>query len=237
MMSSEAALPGSSLKKLCFGGSFNPPHHGHLICARAVAEAAGFHRVVLIPSARPPHKSGDAIASAADRLAMCRAAIADDPLFEVNDLELSRDGPSYTVDTARGLLASGWSDVSWLIGGDSVANLPTWHEADALLNLIQFVVMARPGWALPVGNPSRGVATPAASGGPSAADRYQRHRHPRAHPGRSTHRLPVATARHSVHRMPWALPGLIQGLLGRPIPAKTAADSRAVTRLHVADTN
>ena len=134
-------------RRLYFGGSFNPVHHGHLICARAVAEAGGFGRVVLVPSARPPHKPGSAdLASPSDRLAMCRLAATLDPLFEVDDLELARTGPSYTIDTARALRARGDDAVHWLIGADMLIHLPKWHEPEALLREVSFVVTARPGW-------------------------------------------------------------------------------------------
>jgi nicotinate-nucleotide adenylyltransferase len=137
------------MRKLCFGGSFNPIHHAHLLCARAVAEARGFDRVVLIPSALPPHKlQATELAPPQDRLAMCRLAVGEDPLFEVNDLELVRSGPSYTIDTVRQLRRSGWDHVSWLIGADMVSILPQWHEPLQLLREAELVVMARPGWSL-----------------------------------------------------------------------------------------
>jgi len=136
--------------KLCFGGSFNPLHHGHLLVARAVAEAKGFDQVVLIPSAQPPHKPGSAdMAAAEDRLTMCRLAVESSPgsshLFQVNDLELRRHGPSYTIDTARSLTRQGWGKIHWLIGADTLPLLPTWHEPQALLREVEFVVVARPG--------------------------------------------------------------------------------------------
>lgn len=134
------------MRRLWFGGSFNPIHHGHLLGARAAAEAAGFDRVVLVPSALPPHKLGaKEMASAEHRLAMCRAAVEGDERFEVDDLELARTGPSYTVDTARQLRRRGWTEVPWLIGADTVPMLPQWHESDALLAELTFVVMGRPG--------------------------------------------------------------------------------------------
>ncbi len=134
------------MKRLCFGGSFNPIHHAHLICARAVAEAKGFERVVLIPANQPPHKP-DAVnmAPAEDRLAMCRLAVEGSSLFEVDDLELGRDRRSYTIDTARVLKAGGWPEVHWLIGADMAHTLPLWHEPEALLREVKFVIMARPG--------------------------------------------------------------------------------------------
>lgn len=137
------------MRYLAYGGSFNPIHHGHLICARAIAESAGFDRVVLIPSAQPPHKpaSGE-LASAGDRLAMCRLAARSDPgLFEVDEVELSRPGRSYTIDTVRLLKARGWPEVYWLLGADMVGQLPTWHEPEALLREVRFVLIGRPGWS------------------------------------------------------------------------------------------
>lgn len=136
------------MQRLCFGGSFNPIHHGHLLCARAIAEAAGFDRVVLIPAAQPPHKPSHAgLATPEDRLAMCRLAAACQPdLFDVSDIELRRPGRSYTIETARLLKEQGWSRVDWLIGADMLRLLPHWHQSEALLREVNFVVMARPGW-------------------------------------------------------------------------------------------
>jgi nicotinate-nucleotide adenylyltransferase len=135
---------------LCFGGTFNPIHHGHLLCARAAAENLGFDRIVLFPSAQPPHKPGIVdLASAEHRLAMCRLAAQDQPeLFEVNDLELHRATPSYTIDTAQILKAQGWPKVSWLIGADMLLYLPQWHRAEELVEAVDFVILARPGWTL-----------------------------------------------------------------------------------------
>jgi len=140
------------MKTLCFGGSFNPIHHGHLICARAVAEAAGFGRILLIPSANPPHKArhGD-IASASHRLAMCQIVVAQQPeLFAVNDLELRRgQRPSYTLETVIQLKADGMDPVWWLLGADALKLLPTWHKPRQLLAEVNFVVMGRPGTRWP----------------------------------------------------------------------------------------
>jgi nicotinate-nucleotide adenylyltransferase len=136
-------------RTLCFGGSFNPIHHGHLIAARAVAESAGFSKVLLIPSSQPPHKLNNAdIADAKHRLAMCRLAVAGDPLFEVSDIELLREGPSYTIDTVRELKRMGWREIHWLIGADMVEILPKWRQPQDLLAEMNFVVLARPGWSL-----------------------------------------------------------------------------------------
>ena len=137
------------MRTLCFGGSFNPVHHAHLVCARAVAEARGFERVVLIPSALPPHKLQQTdLALPEHRLEMCRLAAAADPLFDVSDVELRRSGPSYTLDTAQELRRRGWSHVAWLIGADMVPILPSWHRPYDLLREVELVVVARPGWSL-----------------------------------------------------------------------------------------
>lgn len=136
-------------RTLCFGGSFNPIHHGHLITARAVAEAAGFERVLLIPSCQPPHKLQNSdIAEARHRLAMCRLAVEGDPLFEVSEIELLRNGPSYTIDTVRELRGHGWRKIHWLMGMDMLEILPKWREPHALMAEVEFIVMARPGWSL-----------------------------------------------------------------------------------------
>jgi nicotinate-nucleotide adenylyltransferase len=135
------------MSKICFGGSFNPVHVGHLICARAAAERLGFSTVVLIPSAQPPHKPGATdLAAAPERVKMCGLAMEGLVGFEVDDLETRRGGPSYTIDTARELAERGGPRVSWLIGADMLRSLPTWHEPDALLAEVDFHVLARPGW-------------------------------------------------------------------------------------------
>src|SRR4051812_40053317 len=134
------------MTKLCFGGSFNPLHVGHLILARTAAEAGGFSKVMLIPSAQPPHKQDAAdMAAAEDRLEMGRRVAATDPLFEVSDIELTRQGPSFTIDTVRQIKAAGGENVAWLIGADMVQILPKWHRISELLCDVRFVIVQRPG--------------------------------------------------------------------------------------------
>jgi nicotinate-nucleotide adenylyltransferase len=138
---------GPQLRRLCFGGSFNPIHYGHLACSKAVAQRMGFGQVVLIPSRKPPHKPDQSqLASAENRLAMCQLAVEGDPLYAINTIEMRRSGPSYTLDTVRELRRRGWPSVSWLIGADMLNFLPNWHEPYALLAEVDFVVMARPGF-------------------------------------------------------------------------------------------
>ena len=136
------------MRILYFGGSFNPIHHGHLICSRAVAEAAGYDTVILIPNQQSPLKAAVTdVASAVDRLTLCRRAVSGDPLFRVDDLELTRPAPSYTLDTVRLLTARDRQPVHWLIGGDQLPALPQWHGGESLLAEVNFVVMQRPGWS------------------------------------------------------------------------------------------
>ena len=136
-------------RTLYFGGSFNPIHHGHLICSRAVAESSGFSRVCLVPTGQSPHKPiSSELAAAADRLEMCRLAVSDSHLFAVESAEVERQGPSYTIDTVRAFAAEGRGKVDWLIGADMLLYLPKWHKAEELIDEVNFVVMARPGWNL-----------------------------------------------------------------------------------------
>jgi nicotinate-nucleotide adenylyltransferase len=138
------------MRTLCFGGSFNPIHHGHLIVVRAAAEAAGFGQVLLIPSARPPHKAaGRDMAAAEDRLTMCQLAVQGLAGFAVSDVELRRSTPSYTLETARVLRQSGTSEIAWLIGADTVPQLHSWHEPEKLLREVFFVAVRRPGVDIP----------------------------------------------------------------------------------------
>ena len=137
---------------LHFGGSFNPVHKAHLQCCAAAARAAGFGTVVLVPTGQPLLKIPDyRLASAADRRAMLKRAIADQsgaPVFRVDPIELHRVGPSYTIDTVTELRARGEREVHWLIGADQLVNFHRWHRYQELLQLARFWVMARPGYAI-----------------------------------------------------------------------------------------
>jgi nicotinate-nucleotide adenylyltransferase len=132
-----------------FGGSFDPPHAGHLHVARAARGRFGLDRVVFVPAAEPPHKPGRQLASGADRLAMLRLLLADEPGCETNDLELRRGGRSFTIDTVRALPAALGEpedcEIYLLIGSDNLAGLPGWREARALLERVQPVVVRREG--------------------------------------------------------------------------------------------
>ncbi len=128
------------------GGSFDPIHHGHLILARAALEELGLDRIIFIPANLSPHKTGTKPATALDRLAMVRLAIADEPGFEASDLELNRPPPSYTVETLRELTARYPHDnFTLLIGADNVAKFDTWREPDEIRRLARLAVLDRAG--------------------------------------------------------------------------------------------
>ena len=129
------------------GGTFNPVHHGHLILAQDALEHFGLDRVLFIPSAQPPHKRIEKLAAAEHRLAMLRAAIGDDPCFEVSTIELERQGPSYTIETIKALHAARpETTLHFIIGTDSLLELHQWYQIGELLKLCEFVTMLRPGF-------------------------------------------------------------------------------------------
>ena len=123
------------------GGTFNPPHIGHLVCAQEARAQLGLDRVELVPVATPPHKVAEGDPGAEHRLAMCRAAVADDPALEVNDVEVRRGGPSYTADTLRAL--DGDHDLTFIVGGDMAYALPQWREPETILSLAELGVAER----------------------------------------------------------------------------------------------
>lgn len=129
------------------GGSFDPVHHGHLILARDAAETLGLDRVVLIPAARNPLKSSEG-APGELRLAMLRAAVAGEPGFAVEDVEIRRPPPSYTVDTV-GDLARRFpgARLVLIVGEDNVAGFPRWHRWEELRAAVAEIVVLRRGGA------------------------------------------------------------------------------------------
>ncbi len=127
-----------------YGGSFDPIHHGHLILARDALERLKLDRVLFVPAAISPHKPGRRPAPAGLRREMIAAAIAGEPAFELDDCELSREGPSYSIDTAEYLRARfPGATLLYLIGQDNVALLATWRRIEDLRELVEFVVFDR----------------------------------------------------------------------------------------------
>jgi nicotinate-nucleotide adenylyltransferase len=129
-----------------FGGTFDPPHLGHLIVARDAADELGLPRVLMVLSARPPHRVAAQITPPELRFTMLQAAAQADPLLEPSDLELRRPGPSYTVDTLSELKGRHPGDeLVLLLGVDQWRQLPTWKDPRALGPLATVAVMARDG--------------------------------------------------------------------------------------------
>ncbi len=130
------------------GGTFNPPHLGHLVAAQEAYRELDLDQVMLIPAGIPPHKPVDDEPGPEHRLELCRLAVGDDERFTVSDLELRRDGPSYTVDTLGVLRSQSPSDDLFLIlGGDIAAGLPNWHEPERVLELATVAIAKRRGTA------------------------------------------------------------------------------------------
>lgn len=127
------------------GGTFDPIHAGHLAAAKAAIDCEALDRVLFAPAAQPPHRP-PAVARAEQRLEMCRLAIAGESRFEVTDLELTRTGPSYTVDTLSELHRMYPGDELFLIlGWDAARLFPTWRRPDEVRSLASIVVVGRPG--------------------------------------------------------------------------------------------
>jgi nicotinate-nucleotide adenylyltransferase len=134
-----------------FGGSFDPPHHGHTAIAAAAADVFDLDQVLFAPVGRQPLKPEGAPASFADRLAMVKLSCGADPRFAVSDLDAPRsDGtPNYTVQTLA-TLHEAMPDARLfnLVGADSFLNLPRWHEPERLLEVAEWIVVSRPGFPL-----------------------------------------------------------------------------------------
>lgn len=129
-----------------FGGSFDPVHLGHLLVARAALEEVGLDQLVFIPAAQSPFKPGSTPAPAEHRLRLLRLALAGETRCALDDQEVRRGGVSYTIDTVRDYADRfPKTELFYLIGADHLAQLPAWREATALADLVQFVVIPRPG--------------------------------------------------------------------------------------------
>jgi nicotinate-nucleotide adenylyltransferase len=134
-----------------FGGSFDPPHHGHIAIATAAADVFDLDSVYFTPVGRQPLKPESVPATFADRLAMVELACKADSRFAVSDLDAPRsDGkPNYTVETLAALHeAVPDARLFNLVGADSFLNLPRWHEPERLLELAEWIVVSRPGFPL-----------------------------------------------------------------------------------------
>jgi len=127
------------------GGTFNPIHFAHLRLAEEIREALELERVLFVPAAQPPLKP-QGVAPAADRLEMVELATASNPVFDVLDLELHREGPSYTVDTLAELGRRFPGQPLWFVmGSDALAELALWRQPETLVSLANLAIVQRPG--------------------------------------------------------------------------------------------
>lgn len=144
----QAPLSGAALRANrlgVLGGSFDPPHLGHLHAARRAREAFALEHVVFVPAARPPHKPERILAGATERLEMLALLLEGEPDVSVWDVELARSGPSYSVDTLRELRArlSAAARLYLILGEDNLAGFARWSEVEELVRLAQPVVVQR----------------------------------------------------------------------------------------------
>lgn len=137
-----------------YGGTFDPIHHGHLILARAACELFALEKMIFVPAALSPHKMERVPAPPAIRLEMLGAAVAGEPDFTVDDSELLREPPSYSIDTVELIRArEAEAELFYFIGQDNVAGLPSWRRFDELQKMVQFVVLDRSGFQTQPGYP------------------------------------------------------------------------------------
>jgi nicotinate-nucleotide adenylyltransferase len=128
------------------GGTFNPPHVAHLVCAQEAFVQLGLDRVIFVPVHEPPHKEVEADPGVEHRVELCRRAVAGDERFAVSRIEADVPGRSYTVDTLRRLHESSpGNELTFIVGGDMAHALPTWHEPEAVLALARLGVAEREG--------------------------------------------------------------------------------------------
>jgi len=137
------------MKTCLFGGTFDPPHFGHLIVAQTIFEAEHFDKIVFVPAHIPPHKKGKKISSLELRLEMLKIAIKDNPNFEISDIEIKRGGISYSLETVRDYKEQtelSRDELFYLIGSDSLKLFYAWENPKAILKECQLIVAIRPGF-------------------------------------------------------------------------------------------
>lgn len=140
------------MRMALFGGSFDPPHRGHLAIARAAADRFELERVIFAPTGRQPLKPMGASASYADRLKMVALMCTHDPRFQSSDLDAPRPdgGPNFTVDTLEQLQcgAPDGTQLFAIVGADSFIELPRWHRSERLMEMAEWIVVSRPGFRI-----------------------------------------------------------------------------------------
>ena len=131
------------------GGTFDPIHFGHLLAAEETRTTLHLDRVLFVPAALPPHKQGLPVLPIDHRLAMVELAIADNPAFSASTVDIDRPGPHYTIDTIRRLRdewKTGAEETFFIMGVDSLAQLPTWHQPQQFIECCRLAVVARPNY-------------------------------------------------------------------------------------------
>ena len=187
------------------GGTFNPPHVAHLVCAQEAWAQLGLDRVLLLPVHTPPHKEAAGDPGVEHRVALCEAAVAGDERLGVSRAEADVPGRSYTVDTLNRLHEARPEDqLTFIVGGDMAASLPEWREPEAILDLCTIGVAAREG----VG--SEQVLRRLDSELPGAAVRIQFFDMPRIDISSTLVRRRVATGQPVRYLVPDAVAGYIQ---------------------------
>jgi nicotinate-nucleotide adenylyltransferase len=132
-----------------FGGTFDPPHLGHLILAETACDRLNLSQVLFVPAADPPHKNHKIITPIEHRLAMLAMAIEGNPRFAISRVDIDRPGPHYTADTLE-LLCQAYpkAELYFLMGGDSLRDLASWHDPNGIVSRARIAVMRRPGSAI-----------------------------------------------------------------------------------------
>lgn len=126
------------------GGTFDPPHYGHLVIAETARVQLDLDRVLFVPAAQPPHKSGQRISSAHHRAAMVAVAIADNPAFELSRVDLDRPGPNYTARMLELVREKApGAELFFLIGGDSLSEMHSWYDPAGIVAQARLAVMRR----------------------------------------------------------------------------------------------
>lgn len=130
------------------GGTFDPIHFGHLAAAEAVRESLHCQKVIFIPSGNPPHKADRVLTASQRRYAMTSQAVSSNPYFEVSDIEINRNGYTYTLDTIKELKSLYGDDIELLFitGADALLEIETWYKVEELLAQCSFVAVTRPGY-------------------------------------------------------------------------------------------
>ncbi len=128
------------------GGTFDPIHYGHLVTAEEALHQFGLEGVIFVPTGRPWLKERTDVSPPEDRYLMTVIATASNPLFQVSRMEVDRDGPTYTVDTLRGLKAELDADLFFVTGADAVMEIVQWKQQNELFALAHFIAATRPGY-------------------------------------------------------------------------------------------